>query len=229
MNRIKLELPELNFAATEALNRLRINIRFVGVNTRRIMITSSQENEGKSTVSVNLWRMMAEAGFKTAFLDLDLRKSVIGSKYGITGEEQLFGIEHYLSGQCEIDQIICQTNIENGWMIPCTDTIENPSFLFEGERFTGLLDRLSQDFRYVIIDTPPLLAVADGCQIASCCDASILVVNRGVTSKKHVRQSIQQLNTVGCPILGVVLNHAVSGGKHYYYSKKHHHSNNSNT
>lgn len=222
MNRITLELPELNFAATEALNRLRVNIRFVGVDTRRVMITSALENEGKSTIAVYLWKMMAEAGFKTLFVDLDLRKSTVCNKYKAVFEKPHMGIEHYLSGQCEIGDVICQTNIPNGWMLPCTDLIENPSFLLEGERFTGLLNGLAADFRYIIIDTPPLLAVSDACQIASVADAAILVVRRGSTSKKQVRQSLQQFSTVGCKLLGVVLNrYSLTGKKSYYYRKKH--------
>ncbi len=67
------------YAVEEAMNRLRINIKFCGKNTKKLLITSSLPNEGKSTISMNLWKMMAEAGFPTVFLDVDLRKSVIKS------------------------------------------------------------------------------------------------------------------------------------------------------
>ena len=77
MKKLEMEFNDLPYAVEEAMNRLRINIKFCGKNTKKILITSSMPDEGKSSVSTNLWKMMAEAGFPTVFVDLDLRKSVI--------------------------------------------------------------------------------------------------------------------------------------------------------
>ena len=78
----------------------------------------------------------------------------------------------------------------------------------EDQRLGELLDRLAEDYRYVIIDTPPLDNISDGALIASMSDGAVLVVRCGETSKALVRQSLQQLDRVGCPVLGTVLNRA---------------------
>ena len=77
MKKLNVEFQELPYAVEEAMNRLRINIKFCGKNTKKILITSSMPNEGKSSISINLWKMLAEAGFPTVLVDVDLRKSVI--------------------------------------------------------------------------------------------------------------------------------------------------------
>lgn len=75
--KIQLSIPKLPYAVEEAMNRLRVNVKFCGKNTKRILITSSVPNEGKSMVSVQLWKMLSEAGFKTVLVDCDLRKSTL--------------------------------------------------------------------------------------------------------------------------------------------------------
>lgn len=84
MNQLNVNLPELPYAVSEAMNRLRINIKFCGKNTRKILLTSCQPNEGKSTISSYLWKMLAEAGFPTVLVDVDLRKSVMKTRFQIT-------------------------------------------------------------------------------------------------------------------------------------------------
>lgn len=223
MREINIKMPELPFSIEEALNRLRINIKFCGKNTRKILVSSSIPNEGKSFVTANLWKMLAEAGFPTVLVDLDMRKSVLKSRHDIEYEGELVGLDHYLSGLAEYDDVVYKTNIENGYMLPCANLLENPSILFEDPRFAELLDKLSEDYRYVIIDSPPLINVADGAQIASLCDGAILIVRSGYTSRKLVRQSIQQLERVDCKLLGTVLNRVEtksrSYGKYYGYGK----------
>lgn len=74
MKKINIDFKEMPYAVEEAMNRLRINIKFCGKNTKKLLITSSLPNEGKSTISMNLWKMMAEAGFPTVFLDVEFEK-----------------------------------------------------------------------------------------------------------------------------------------------------------
>jgi len=221
INRINIEFRDLPYAVEEAMNRLRINIKFCGKNTRKILITSSVPNEGKSTVSMNLWRMLAEAGFPTVLVDVDLRKSVITSRHNISSNEEIKGLDYYLSGLAEYSDVVCETNIKNGYIVPCTNLLENPSPLLEDARFKELLDRLAEDFRYVIIDTPPLDSVADGALVASMCDGAVLVVRSGETSRGLIRHSLQQIEQVNCKLLGVVLNRVENTGRMYkkYYGK----------
>ena len=81
------------------MNRLRINIKFCGKNTRKILLTSCQPNEGKSTISAYLWKMLAEAGFPTVLVDVDLRKSVMKTRFQMDyDDDTTMGLNHYLSG-----------------------------------------------------------------------------------------------------------------------------------
>lgn len=221
MKKINMMLPELPYAVEEALNRLRINIKFCGKNTRKILITSSIPNEGKSFVAVQLWKMLAEAGFPTVMVDLDLRKSVLKTRHNMSYENELQGLDYYLSGLAEYQDVVYETNVENGYLIPCSNVLENPSALFEDPRFEGLLNQLSEDYRYVIIDSPPLVDVSDGALIASLCDGAVLIVRSGYTSKKLVKQSVQQLERVDCKLLGMVLNRVETNSHTYskYYGR----------
>ena len=176
MNKLNVEFQELPYAVEEAMNRLRINIKFCGKNTRKILITSSMPNEGKSSVAINLWRMLAEAGFPAVLVDVDLRKSVIKERHHIKNADKLQDLGCYLSGQAEMEDVVYQTQIENAYMVPCVNLLESPSALLEDARFSEMLDKLAKTYRYVIIDSPPMGSVADAAQIASLCDGAALVV-----------------------------------------------------
>ena len=212
MKKLNLKIKDMPYAAEEALNRLRVNIKFCGKNTKKIVITSSVPNEGKSTVSVRLWKLLSEAGFPTVLVDVDLRKSELQKKYQVEGIKE--GLNHFLSGLAEYEDVVYETNIPNGHIVPVTTLLENPSALLEDPR-------LGEDYRYVIIDTPPLDNISDGALIASMSDGAVLVVRCGETSKALVRQSLQQLDRVGCPVLGTVLNRAEirSGAYKKYYGR----------
>lgn len=216
------KLPELPFDVKESLNQLRINLGFCGADVKTIMVTSTTPNEGKSFVSVNLWRMMAEVGQRVLLVDCDLRNSEAKSKYGLhaNDSEPLEGIVHYLAGQTGLDRVIYRTNIPNGYMVPLTHNVSNPSMLLEGARFTQLIDAARKAFDVVILDTPPLNSVADALNIAPHCDGSLLVIRSGEVPRKMVANSVELLKRTGTPLLGVVLNRAeISKQSNYYYRR----------
>lgn len=221
MKQIDMNIQALPYAVEEAMNRLRVNIKFCGKNTKKILVISSVPNEGKSTVSVHLWKMLAEAGFPSVLVDLDLRKPVLKDRLEFKSEGEIQGLDYYLSGLSEYQNVVYETNISNGYIVPVSNLLENPSALLEDPRMEELLDRLAEDYRYVIIDSPPLDSVADGALIASFCDGAILVVRSGMTSRRLVKQSIQQLERVGCRLLGTVLNRVETKSRAYqkYYGK----------
>lgn len=199
-------LPELPFDVTEALNQLRINIEFSGSDMKVLMITSCVPNEGKSFVSVNLWRKLAELGYKTLYIDSDLRNSEVRSVYGLSSDSKIEGIVHYLSGRTELSKAICETNIENGYLLPVVKNIPNPTIVLESELFGKMIEKCRQDFDYIIVDTPPLMNVADAMKIATYCDGSMLVVRAHSTPRKVVMSELNKLKRTGTPVLGAVLN-----------------------
>lgn len=213
-----LELP---YAVEEAINRLRINISFLGSDIRKIMVISTFPNEGKSFIACQLWRQMAEMGKKSILLDMDLRNSVMVEKYNMTldGNSKFPGTSDYLAGNVSLEEAILQTQFEKGDILPNVEQVVNPSLLIESRRFKEMLNTMTETYRYVFVDTPPLELVSDGEKIGSLCDGAILVVRGGSTSKRMVQNSMRQLERSGCPVLGVVLNR-VETSKGGYYSKK---------
>ena len=221
MRELKLEqLRELPYAMEEAVNRLRVNIGFLGKNVRKIMVVSAMPNEGKSLVCMHLWRQMAESGVRCIFVDADMRNSALVSHYGVeVNQGEKYGTSNYLSTEDPLEQVIYQTGYPEGDFIPNFDNVVNPSLLLEGNRFSQMLNSLAQDYRYVFVDSPPLNLVSDSETIGHNCDGAIMVVRAGETSKKLVANTVNQLERAGCPLLGIVLNR-VKGSQGGYYSKK---------
>lgn len=219
MKRLTLNyLQPLPYGAEEALNRLHVNLKFCGDRFKKIIITSSTPNEGKSFVSMNLWRLLAASDAKVVLVDADIRKSVLRSRYQITGEKQkMVGLSHYLAGQVELDDAIYETNFENGYLIPTTHNVSNPAILLQNTRFSEMMEELAERFDYVLLDTPPLSNVSDGNLIASQCDGGILVVRSGVTPRSLVSSSLKQLERAGCELMGVALNRVEMKKNPYYY------------
>jgi capsular exopolysaccharide synthesis family protein len=225
--------PKLPYAIEEAINRLRINVSFFGTDIRKIMIVSSEPNEGKSFIAMSLWKQMALAGEKSILVDCDMRKSVIVEEYRIEREDgkDLWGLSHYLSDNKNLKDCILTTDLPNGDLLPNANNIVNPSMLLESRRFSELLDQLAATYRYVFLDVPPLGLVSDAERIGHFCDGAILTVRSGETPKSIIRNSISQLERSGCPILGIALNRvSASSGKYYgrygskYYSDKYYSS-----
>lgn len=215
-------MPELPFSVAEALNQLRINLGFCGDQIKKIMLTSSVPNEGKSFLTVQLWKMIAEVGTPVLLIDCDLRNSEMRRKYGVRSlnGEKLMGAVHYLAGQAPIQDVIYKTNIPNGFMIPVASTVANPTILLESPQFAKMLAYCAERFPYILIDTPPLGSVADGLNIARFCDGSVLVVRSGVTPRKLVENSAQLLKRAESPLLGIVLNRADVGSRASAYYQR---------
>ena len=219
MNTLTLRnVGSLPYAAEEALNRLRINLNFCGDNFKKIVITSSTPGEGKSHISVNLWRMLASSGKNVVLVDSDIRKSMMRSRYQISsGERDYMGLTHYLAGKVPLVDVIYETNVRNAYLVPTSHTVFNPTLLLQSKRFGLMLDALAEKFDYVLVDTPPLTNVADGALIASHCDGAILVVRGGVTPRSLVADSLKELERSGCELMGIVLNRVEAKNNPYYY------------
>ena len=212
--------PELPYAIEEAINRLRINVNFLGKDVRKIMIVSSEPNEGKSFITFSLWKQMAAAGVKTVLIDGDMRNSTLVEKYGIkrSDGQEVKGLSHYLSGDEELDEVLFHPEIESGDILPNAENIINPSMLLDNRKFKDLLKAMGEQYRYVFVDAPPLGMVSDAERIGNLCDGAILCVRGSSTPRALVKESIHQLERAGCPLLGIVLNR-VSDSKGVYYNK----------
>lgn len=219
--------PPLSYACGEAVNTLCTNLSFSGVNIRKIMITSCHPSEGKSFVSMNVMRTIAKLGKTVAFVDADLRRSMISSKYDLlfADPDRKWGLAHLLAGKVGAEDVIYQTNIPGAYMLPAGREVSNPLPLLNSARFGQILDELSQRVDYVIVDAPPLGTVIDGAQIAKSCDGTLIVVNYNSVRRQELIDITEQMEQTGCPILGTVLNMVEYDNylsKKYYYKSYYH-------
>lgn len=221
-NKIIFEhIEKQDYARREAMNSLRTNLQFCGVDNKVIMFTSCTPNEGKSTVTVELARSLSEDGKKVILIDADLRKSVLVGRYRLHSEEEIYGLSHFLSGQRKKEEVVNHTDIPNLDMIIAGPFAPNPTELLGRERFSVLLANLRAEYDVILVDCPPLGWVIDAAVIAPNCDGAILVVESGAISYRYLQEVKKQLEVTGVPILGAVLNKVkVEKGGYYnrYYS-----------
>ena len=203
---------ELTYQAAEAMNTLCTNLSFIGGNIRVIMITSCYQGEGKSFVSMNLMRSMAQLGMKVVLVDADLRGSMLQEDYEIkAGANALFsqrykGLTGYLAGQCDMDSIIGKTNISGAELILAGKKVKNSLPLFNTPVMEDLLKKLAQTHDLVIVDAPPIGTVIDAAKIGEVCDGTLFVVESGCVTAEKLKESTAQIEKAGCPILGYVIN-----------------------
>lgn len=225
MNTITItRFPSLGYSGSEAINTLCTNLSFSGENVRKIMVTSCHASEGKSYLSMNIMRTMAKLGRTVALVDADLRRSMIATKYGFEfeGTEQHYGLSHMLAGMVEMEDVIYQTNLPGAYVVPTGREVSNPLPLLVSRRFEDLLDHLSRNVDYVIVDAPPVGAVIDAAEIAKSCDGTLIVVDYNTVRRRELIEAKNQLDQTGCPILGTVLNRvefdSYLSRKYYYKS-----------
>lgn len=205
MKKVTMNLPEVkDYRLTEGLNQLKTNLAFCGKDIKVITITSSVQNEGKSSVAFDLSKTMAEGCKKILMVDADLRKSVLAAKYHIQGIDK--GLSHYLTGQAEIEDIIYETETEGFYLSVAGPLSPDPTSLLDSDQFQKFIDKVREDYDYVIIDAPPLGVVIDAAIIGKYCDGAVLVIEQGVIKRKVVQDVIKQLKRGKVRILGAVLN-----------------------
>ncbi|GGE23019.1 tyrosine-protein kinase [Streptococcus himalayensis] len=204
-----LELTKAKLASQkkveEYYNALRTNIQLSGENIKTIALTSVQPGEGKSTTSMNLAISFARAGYRTLLVDADIRNSVMLGGV-LKTRSSITGLTDYLSGNADLSNGLCDTNVENLFVIDSGQTSPNPTGLLQSKNFATMLEVLEQHYDYIIVDTPPVGLVIDAVIIAQKCDASLLVTQAGSIKRKAIQKAVEQLESTGTPFLGVVLN-----------------------
>lgn len=217
MNKVTLYLEEMEYAIEEELKTLRTNLLFCGSDKKVIMVTSTAPSEGKSETSLNLSISLAKLNKRVLLMDLDLRKSVMISRCDAT--EAKYGMSHFLSGQCQLTDVICTTNVPKMHIALAGPTSPNPTELLASDLFKKTIRSLREVYDYIIVDTAPLGLVIDGAIVAKECDGSLLVVESGRIKYREAQRVKQQLESSGCSILGAVLNKVPQKFRKYYYHK----------
>lgn len=190
--------------AEEYYNALCTNIQLSGDKLKVISVTSVNPGEGKTTTSVNIARSFARTGYKTLLIDGDTRNSVISGVF--KSREKITGLTEFLSGTADLSHGLCDTNIENLFVIQSGSVSPNPTALLQSKNFNDMIETLRKYFDYIIVDTAPIGIVIDAAIITQKCDAFILVTAIGEVNKRDVQKAKQQLEQTEKLFLGVVLN-----------------------
>ena len=206
MSKLELTKQKLDSVkkAEEYYNALRTNIQLSGDNLKVITISSVEPSEGKSTTSTNIALAFARAGYKTLLIDADIRNSVMSGVF--KSREKITGLTDYLAGTQDLSNGLCETSVENLFMIQSGAVSPNPTALLQSTNFELMIETLRKYFDYIIVDTAPIGVVIDAAIIVQKCDASILVTEAGRTKRRDIQKAKVQLEQTGVPFLGVILN-----------------------
>jgi capsular exopolysaccharide synthesis family protein len=202
---------------TEAYRKIAANIQFANIdgNIKTIMVTSSTENEGKSTTISNLATVMADLNKNILLIDFDFRKPSIHKQFGISNRngitDLLINKDNYKS---YINNVYPKLDVMTTGRLP-----SNPAEILNSNSVKDLLNELSAYYDYIFLDTPPIILVSDPITIASYSDAVILTVEFSKTEKEMAKKSIDSLKRVNANIIGTILNKVpVTKHNKYYYS-----------
>lgn len=186
-----------------------------------IQVTSPSASDGKSTLAANLAICIAQSGKKIVLLDADFRKPRQHKIFGATAKK---GLASVVAGEVEWKDAVQPTSVPGLFLLPCGGHPENPAELLTSDRFKELLDVLREQYEYVIVDTPPLLAVSDPSAVAPRVDGVLLAVRVSKNARPNAERAREILMNLGARIFGVVVigtspdGQTDSYGGYYYYS-----------
>lgn len=209
-----LDDPKSYYA--EAFRTIKTNIKYSSADKHKkvLLVTSTEAGEGKSTISSNLALSLSQDNKKVIIIDGDLRKPSVHKKFRISGS---VGLTELLIGEQSLEKIKYKINpyldaIVSGHIPP------NPAELLASEEMEKLINKLREDYDYVIIDTNPIGLVADAQILSSKVDGVILVARYEKTKKENLLSCKKMIDQVGGNTIGVVLNGIdEKKGKYYYY------------
>jgi succinoglycan biosynthesis transport protein ExoP len=183
-----------------------------------ILVTSALPREGKTTAAANLAVTLAQLGDSTVLVDADLRKPGVGRLLNMASGKYA-GLSSYLAGVSSLDLVtVPHPDIPNLAAIPTGPLPPNPADLLSSHKLAEAIAELRTKFKFVVIDSPPIMAATDAVILSVQTDGVLLVVRSGETPKEAFTRTRDLLVSVKCHILGVVLNAVDSGAPDYYYS-----------
>jgi len=180
-----------------------------------ILVTSARPGEGKTVASLNLASALAELGARTLLIDADLRHPRCHKALGVADDE---GLSSWLGGQIELDALVRTLDVPGLFFLPAGPAPRSPAELVASPRMQWALTLLRERFDFIVLDTPPVLAVTDAAVLARESDGVILVVKGRDTEAEAVRRARDALVLAGASILGVLMNDVgLEWGDSYLY------------
>ncbi|MCI0573044.1 MAG: polysaccharide biosynthesis tyrosine autokinase [Myxococcaceae bacterium] len=192
-------------SAAECSRAIRTQLLFASRETsfRTLVVTSSGPREGKSTLAISLGVALAQSGCRTLIVDTDLRRPRLHESLGVPNA---IGVSTLLCQRGDIEQAIQRTLVPDLFVLPSGPLSPNPAELLHARAFRELLEQLAGRFDRVLLDSPPVNAVADGAVLAAQADAVLLVLKARGTRRESARHAERLLRSVKANLLGAVLN-----------------------
>lgn len=208
--------------AAEAYRVIRTGIQFAqaGKELQTIALTSCTPNEGKSTTIANLAVVLTQAGKSVLLIDCDMRNPTVHKNFNLSNK---VGLSSCISMGTALSDAVQKTSIEGLYALTGGVIPPNPSELLGSEQMKNVLQRVKEQYDYVLIDTPPVMPVTDALIVGRFVDGMILVIASAEVKVEMARDVKNQLVNAGANILGVVLNkvrsehHGYGYGYYYYY------------
>ncbi|MCP4870075.1 MAG: polysaccharide biosynthesis tyrosine autokinase [Proteobacteria bacterium] len=213
-------------AAAECLRSIRTNLLFAAKQRkiRRVLVTSGSPKEGKTTLCVNFGATMALAGNRVLLIDTDMRRPRMHRIFKLGAVN---GVANLLAGECELEEALHATDIPGLDILPCGPPPPDPAEQLGSNAFDALLDRLQERYDYLVLDSPPTLAVTDSRILAQKTDATLLVARIGYTDRRPLRDTLRALRGINVEPTGVILNQVdllQRGYGYYAYNYYHYYS-----
>ncbi|MGH9275787.1 MAG: polysaccharide biosynthesis tyrosine autokinase [Acidimicrobiales bacterium] len=203
------------FALREAFRYLRTGLRVRALNSplRSILITSAISEEGKTTAAVHLAKAMAETADRVVLVDCDLRRSSLHKHFGLTNER---GLTSVVVGDDSLTDVIHFID-DNLAVITAGPTVQNPTEVLSSEQFARVLDALVEQSDLTILDSPPVLPVADALIAGQHVDGIVAVCRIGAVRRRQVREMFSRLDASELEVIGMVANDSVTESPYTYY------------
>lgn len=206
--------------SAESYNSIRTSIKYSSIdkNIKTIVVTSSIPGEGKSTVAGNIAMSLSRNGSRVLLIDCDLRKPSLHRKFKFSNEK---GLTDLLIDKCDLKEVIQSYNYKL-FVITAGTIPTNPSEIIGSKTMEDFIKSIYINYDYIILDTPPLLAVTDSQLLAGKSDATLFVVRSGKTKEKFILKAYKELTKVRANIIGSILNGYESKAVveyHSYYEK----------
>lgn len=204
-----------NSHVSYAIQKFVMNLEFSNIDSQYkvIQITSTLPTEGKTTLVGNLSYLLAQKGYKTLIIDLDLRKPKINR---IFDHPNTIGLNEYLLGSITLEEAIVQTDKQIDY-IPSGSKTDSVASVLESKKLQSLIDSLREKYDYIILDTPPMQVNADALMASRLADGVLYVVGNNIVKKTLVKEGVNTLKRRNKPIIGIVLTQVKEPRRHTYY------------
>lgn len=206
------------FSVSEAYKAARTNLMFMlaGEECKRVVFTSANAAEGKTTTCINMAITFAQTGSKTLIIDADMRKPRVHKNFKIQSSP---GLSDKLGGFSNVD-CLYESGYDNLTIMPAGTIPPNPAELLSSKSMLLLLESLAKSFEYIFIDTPPVDVVTDAAALSRFINGVVLIARHGSSTKEGIKIAVTALKQAGAEVLGFILNDVEIENKYYYNKYK---------